>query len=59
MRHGCNSEIKIESKHDQGVIKQIPGNELGCYFCNDITAPGNVSNYILIKTKYMFLNFSL
>lgn len=43
MRHGGNkpsTEVEIESC-EQNNIKSIRGNELGCYFCNDITAPGN------------------
>lgn len=53
MRHGSNATTDIavdqttppmatsSSSHING-LKCIDGNYLGCYFCNDITAPGNV-----------------
>ncbi|XP_055859124.1 ubiquitin-like modifier-activating enzyme ATG7 [Episyrphus balteatus] len=42
MRHGNLKEVKDNSKYvDIGDLRCISGSELGCYFCNDITAPGN------------------
>ena len=52
LRHGVKSEEEIASIAT-GVEGQthksiplgckIPGCKLGCYFCNDVVAPGNVS----------------
>lgn len=40
IRHGSKSMSNNEPKIVQG-FKEIPGSHLGCYFCNDIVAPGN------------------
>ena len=41
MRHGANDEQSTTSSGGVSV-DVVPGNELGCYFCMDVTAPGNV-----------------
>ncbi|CAH0758125.1 unnamed protein product [Diatraea saccharalis] len=41
MRHGIsNSTVIGETSHENVFIS---GEQLGCYFCNDVTAPGNSS----------------
>lgn len=57
-RHGVRSNGKSDSGNDeaaqgpstsQGAISQklgnLPAELLGCYFCNDVVAPGNVSKF--------------
>ena len=40
IRHGVPSE---DSKSSSTTYKNLlPGNKLGCYFCNDVVAPGDV-----------------
>ncbi|XP_055294846.1 ubiquitin-like modifier-activating enzyme ATG7 [Sitodiplosis mosellana] len=46
MRHGCNPSANEDAADGSTSsvidgLKCIPGNKLGCYFCNDITAPGD------------------
>lgn len=44
MRHGVRGSANKEPEAIQAEgFKCITGNQLGCYFCNDIVAPGNVS----------------
>lgn len=41
MRHGVNGNDGSTQPEPQP--NSIPGEKLGCYFCSDVTAPGNVS----------------
>lgn len=42
MRHGAQSYSEPgPSLHTTPLSKIIPGNHLGCYFCNDVVAPGD------------------
>lgn len=46
MRHGCNPVNKTTTEttsYCADGLKCIQGDMLGCYFCNDITSPGDVS----------------
>ena len=38
MRHGVRNS---DSWKDQPLTKLVPGCQLGCYFCNDVVAPGD------------------
>lgn len=52
MRHGVSSDD--ESPPDFNA-RSIPGRHLGCYFCNDVTAPGNVSLALSYGSILIFL----
>ncbi|XP_030766946.1 ubiquitin-like modifier-activating enzyme ATG7 isoform X2 [Sitophilus oryzae] len=43
MRHGCSSDTSNNPELVQDIegYKIIDGDNLGCYFCNDVTAPGD------------------
>lgn len=52
MRHGVQkkSEAATDIPITEGV-KVIRGDNLGCYFCSDVTAPGNVKNIFLKRNS--------
>lgn len=48
MRHGSHPEMPVQLEGSSSItngLKCISGDQLGCYFCNDITAPGDVSSF--------------
>lgn len=45
MRHGLRSKNNNEKEEGDSVINSkgaLPSSQLGCYFCNDVVAPGDV-----------------
>lgn len=46
-RHGFSTSTDIDSIEDEEVnlnINKIEGSRLGCYYCNDVVAPGKCKN---------------
>lgn len=41
MRHGMKSDDAPPQGQPMSSYMVIPGDQLGCYFCNDVVAPGN------------------
>lgn len=41
MRHGTRSASGNPQSVEVEGFKEVPGSRLGCYFCNDVVAPGN------------------
>lgn len=55
MRHGSRAEqLEENSPTTMTGLKCISGARLGCYFCNDITAPGNVSKLLKYYSNLIF-----
>ena len=50
MRHGVKQGTEAHPPHvDVETLKagrKVPGSGLGCYFCNDVVAPGDVSTVV-------------
>ena len=45
MRHGHRKNVNVEKKETPTTqTVRISGDQLGCYYCNDVVAPGNVSS---------------
>lgn len=42
MRHGVRDAAHV-TREGAARLESIPGSSLGCYFCNDVVAPGDVS----------------
>ena len=43
MRHGHRKNVSVEKKETPTTnTVRIPGDQLGCYYCSDVVAPGNV-----------------
>lgn len=45
-RHGTRNG---STEAPELVLRNPPGKDLGCYFCNDVTPPGNVNFYFFYK----------
>lgn len=43
MRHGSRQKAHVICE-GASKLESIPGASLGCYFCNDVVAPGDVSH---------------
>lgn len=41
MRHGNQSSTCVPQSVEVKGYNEVPGSRLGCYFCNDVVAPGN------------------
>ena len=62
MRHGVKTgdllkDTQTKDSHSS-INSRIPSNLLGCYFCNDIVAPGNVIGiFFNVKNGPKFIYF--
>ena len=59
MRHGARDFAHAAKCEGAARLESIPGTSLGCYFCNDVVAPGDVSRQTLLPFHAFFPVFSL
>lgn len=56
MRHGfrksSGSEIQEPPVTTTTKSVRIPGEQLGCYYCNDVVAPGDVRSFVVIISLF-------
>ena len=57
MRHGLkkfteSGKLSEQPNTSNIPCSSIPGHMLGCYFCNDVVAPGDVRNNIHIYLQH-------
>lgn len=52
-RHGTRNSQEVSTP--DLMVQNPSGKDLGCYFCNDITQPGNVSQFSLYNRFFCFL----
>ena len=68
MRHGlkkpkhhgagdlCPSHPVAPADLGSSLFANIPGYKLGCYFCNDVVAPGDVSEFLCGSKYFLWLS---
>ena len=59
MRHGARHTAHAAKCEGAARLESIPGTSLGCYFCNDVVAPGDVSRQTLLSFDAFSPFFSL
>lgn len=58
MRHGYRKNVVSgDTENPQTTAKtvRIPGEQLGCYYCNDVVAPGDVRGICFFSEFKTFL----
>ena len=53
MRHGVKDEDEVLEAPEIGA-NTISGTQLGCYFCNDVVAPGDVSYLSTVENVVIY-----
>ena len=56
MRHGARDAMH-DTCEGAARLQSIPGASLGCYFCNDVVAPGDVSQQTSLNIPSLLLPY--